>query len=111
QFGTITGKPALTTPSPNAAVYYPSLTLTDDTGATFEAGPCGAVAGGGAAPDSSRGAWKAPAGTAATITGITGFSAQVDDGESGTLNPLAVNGLRTMPAVGPVVWGARTTVG
>ena len=27
------------------------------------------------------------------------------------LNPLAVNGLRTMPAVGPVVWGARTTVG
>jgi len=24
---------------------------------------------------------------------------------------VAVNGLRTMPAVGPVVWGARTTIG
>jgi len=28
-----------------------------------------------------------------------------------TLNPLAVNALRTRPAVGPVIWGARTTVG
>jgi phage tail sheath protein FI len=35
----------------------------------------------------------------------------VDDGESGILNPLAVNALRTRPVVGPVVWGARTTVG
>ena len=50
-----------------------------------------------AATDNSRGVWKAPAGDAATITGIAGFTAQVDDGESGTLNPLAVNGLRTMP--------------
>ena len=85
--------------------------ITDNTGATFNVGPCGAVAGVWAATDSSRGVWKAPAGTAATITGITDFTVQVDDGESGTLNPLAVNGLRTMPAVGPVVWGARTTVG
>jgi len=111
QFGDITGQPALTSPSPNAAVYYPNLVLTDGTGATFKAGPCGAVAGVWAATDSSRGVWKAPAGTAAMITGITDFTVHVDDGESGILNPLAVNGLRTRPAVGPVVWGARTTVG
>ncbi|MGO8882622.1 MAG: phage tail sheath family protein, partial [Streptosporangiaceae bacterium] len=109
-FPTINGNPPLT-PSANAAIYYPNLVVTDDTGANFNAGPCGAVAGVWASTDSSRGVWKAPAGTAATITGIAGFTAQVDDGESGTLNPLAVNGLRTMPAVGPVVWGARTTVG
>ncbi len=110
-FPTISGNPPLSPPSENAAVYYPNLVVTDDTGANFNVGPCGAVAGVWASTDSSRGVWKAPAGTAATITGITGFTAQVDDAESGTLNPLAVNGLRTMPAVGPVVWGARTTVG
>src|SRR5208337_3024494 len=43
--------------------------------------------------------------------GITGLSELVGDKESGILNPLAVNALRTMPLVGPVVWGARTTVG
>jgi uncharacterized protein len=110
-FPTVRDSPALESPSANAVVYYPNLVLTDSTGASFTAGPCGAVAGVWAATDSSRGVWKAPAGTAATITGITGFTAQVSDGESGTLNPLAVNALRTMPAVGPVVWGARTTEG
>jgi phage tail sheath protein FI len=111
QFETITGQPALGTASENAAVYYPNLVIKDDNGAEFNAAPGGAVAGVWATTDASRGVWKAPAGDAATITGITGFTAQVDDGESGTLNPLAVNGLRTMPLIGPVVWGARTTVG
>ena len=110
-FPTVNNSPALESPSANAVVYYPNLVLTDGTGTNFNAGPCGAVAGVWAATDSSRGVWKAPAGTAATITGITGFTAQVSDGDSGTLNPLAVNALRTMPAVGPVVWGARTTEG
>jgi phage tail sheath protein FI len=119
QFSTITGTPAVSPTSANAAVYYPNLVITDDTGTNFNAGPCGAVAGVWASTDSSRGVWKAPAGTAATITGISGYSApgalapsvSVNDGESGLLNPLAVNALRTMPLVGPVVWGARTTVG
>jgi phage tail sheath protein FI len=120
-FPTILANPALSPSSANAAVYYPNLVLTDDSGANFNAGPCGAMAGVWAATDSSRGVWKAPAGTAATITGITGFSAPgqsansagvtIADDESGTLNPLAINALRTMPLVGPVVWGARTTVG
>jgi phage tail sheath protein FI len=112
-FPTVTGQgtAALVTNSPNAAVYYPNLVVTDATGANFHIGPCGAVAGVWASTDSNRGVWKAPAGTAATITGIAGLSAQVDDGESGVLNPLAVNALRTMPEVGPVLWGARTTVG
>ena len=111
QFPLITGSPAISPASENAAVYYPNLVLRDGTGATFNVGPCGAVAGVWAATDNNRGVWKAPAGTAATINGITGFTAQVDDGESGILNPLAVNGLRTLPVVGGALWGARTTVG
>jgi phage tail sheath protein FI len=35
----------------------------------------------------------------------------IDDGESGVLNPIAVNCLRTLPLVGPVSWGARTAAG
>jgi hypothetical protein len=120
QFPTISGTPALTSPSSNAAVYYPNLVVTDDAGVNFNVGPCGAVAGVWATTDSSRGVWKAPAGTAAAITGISDFVApghqpsvpvHLDDAESGILNPLAVNALRTKPVVGPVLWGARTTVG
>jgi uncharacterized protein len=111
-FGDVTGsKAALLSPSPNAAVYYPNLQLTDATGASFTAGPCGAVAGVWAATDNTRGVWKAPAGTAAAISGIAGFTVQVDNGESGLLNSLGINTLRVMPAAGAVAWGARTTVG
>jgi phage tail sheath protein FI len=110
-FETVTGTPALGSPSSYAAVYYPNLTVRDDAGALVTIGPSGAVAGVWAATDASRGVWKAPAGTQAGISGITKLAAAVDDAESGTLNPVAVNALRTLPLFGPVVWGARTTVG
>jgi phage tail sheath protein FI len=35
----------------------------------------------------------------------------IDDGESGVLNPIAVNCLRTLPLAGAVSWGARTAAG
>jgi phage tail sheath protein FI len=112
-FATVTtaATAAVITPSENAVTYYPNLKIKDSAGAEITVGPCGAIAGVWAATDSSRGVWKAPAGTAATITGVTELAAQIDDGESGVLNPIAVNALRTMPEVGPAVWGARTTVG
>ena len=71
-FSTITTQPQdfFLTPNENAAVYYPNLVLTDSTGAKFDAGPCGAMAGVWAATDSTRGVWKAPAGTATAIIGI-----------------------------------------
>ena len=102
--------PALVTNSPNAATYYPNLVLRGRAGSRT-VGPCGAVAGVWAATDTNRGVWKAPAGTAATITGISDLEAHVDDGESGVLNQIAINTLRIRPEIGPVVWGARTTVG
>jgi phage tail sheath protein FI len=113
-FQTVTGSPAVTGAEflPNAAVYYPNLQFNDPvTGMTVQQGPCGAVAGVWASTDDNRGVWKAPAGTAAGIAGISDLAVHIDDGESGVLNPIAVNCLRTLPLAGPVSWGARTAAG
>jgi phage tail sheath protein FI len=113
-FQTVTGSPAITGAEflPNAAVYYPNLQFNDPvTGTTVQHGPCGAVAGVWASTDDNRGVWKAPAGTAAGIAGISDLAVHIDDGESGVLNPIAVNCLRTLPLAGPVSWGARTAAG
>jgi len=104
--------PAVTSDQDYAAVYYPNLLVADPvTGATITQGPCGAVAGVWASTDDARGVWKAPAGTAAGIAGISDLTVHIDDGESGVLNPVAVNCLRTLPLVGSVSWGARTAAG
>lgn len=73
--------------------------------------PGGSVAGVYARTDSTRGVWKAPAGTDATLSGVAGVVKAVTDGENGVLNPLAVNCIRKFPVYGTVVWGARTLRG
>jgi phage tail sheath protein FI len=55
--------------------------------------------------------WKAPAGTDATLAGVTDVVRRLTDGEQGQLNPLGVNCLRVFPVVGNLVWGARTLEG
>jgi hypothetical protein len=69
------------------------------------------VAGIMARTDTTRGVWKAPAGLEATIRGVHSLIVPLTDAENGELNPLGVNCLRTMPAVGHIVWGARTRKG
>jgi len=109
--------PAATAPSgqdlaPNAAMYFPAITATDPlTGVQGTYAPCGAVAGVWASTDSSRGVWKAPAGTGAGLpTGASPAVLMTDD-QNGELNPLGINCLRNFPVIGPVVWGARTLQG
>jgi phage tail sheath protein FI len=98
--------------SANAAIYFPNIQTSDATGTILTSrGPCGAVAGVWAATDAARGVWKAPAGTAASLAGIAGLAALIDDNENGVLNPLGINCLRSFPLVGPVIWGARTCRG
>src|SRR5262249_47404795 len=58
-----------------------------------------------------RGVWKAPGGLDAGVSGIQALSANLDDGDSGVLNPVGINCLRIFPASGAVVWGARTLRG
>jgi phage tail sheath protein FI len=97
----------------NAALYVPYFEAADPlkAGALAEFPPCGVVAGVMARTDATRGVWKAPAGLDAGIGGIRRLKARFTDGENGRLNPLGVNCLRTFPAAGSVVWGARTLEG
>ena len=107
------GVSSLGTTSKNAAVFFPRLTqpnlLKENQLETFA--PCGAVAGVIARIDAQRGLWKASAGVEATLTGVPQLSVPLTDAENGELNPLGINCLRSLPAVGPVVWGARTLQG
>jgi uncharacterized protein len=95
----LTGADAL-----NSAIYYPWVKAPDPlkNGALRNFPPCGFVAGIYARTDSTRGVWKAPAGSEASLTGAA---------ENGQLNPLGINCLRLLPVFGNVVWGARTLHG
>ena len=96
--------------SKNAAVFFPRLRQIN-AGQKGDFVPSGAVAGIFARTDTARGVWKAPAGLDATLVGVPELSVPLTDPENGDLNPRAVNCLRTLPASGRVVWGARTRVG
>ena len=104
---------AIGSSSKNAAVYFPRLRRPNPLRENLleDFAPCGAVAGVYSRTDAARGVWKAPAGVDATLNGVTQLSVALNDPENGELNPLGVNALRVQPAVGPVVWGARTREG
>lgn len=93
----------------NSAVFYPRL-IFNDLGINKPIGPSGAIAGLMARIDSSRGVWKAPAGTEADLRNITGLEVNLTDLENGVLNKLGVNCERMFTS-GIVNWGARTLDG
>jgi phage tail sheath protein FI len=80
-------------------------------GALTDFPPCGYVAGVYARTDATRGVWKAPAGSDASINGAASLATTMSDAENGQLNPLGINCLRTLPVYGNVVWGSRTLHG
>ncbi|MFI5458427.1 MAG: phage tail sheath family protein [Isosphaerales bacterium] len=100
-------------PPANAAFYFPWISAQDpllsNLPNTFP--PCGFVAGIWAQTDGTRGVWKAPAGTAASLTGAIGVYVPLNDRENGVLNPFAVNCIRNFNVYGTIVWGARTLQG
>jgi phage tail sheath protein FI len=108
-----TGVTAIGTVSQNAALFFPRLRQPNPVrdGQMEDFAPCGAVAGIFARTDTNRGVWKAPAGLEATLVGVSALGVPLTDAENGELNPLGINCLRSMPAAGPVVWGARTLQG
>jgi phage tail sheath protein FI len=100
--------------SVNAAVYYPWLMTTDPvTGAPATSPPSGFVAGIYGQVDTSQGVWQSPAGIQTALLGTTGVTSAgiMTDPQQGILNASGVNCLRQFPAIGTVVFGARTTAG
>ncbi|HEY4018991.1 MAG TPA: phage tail sheath C-terminal domain-containing protein [Pseudonocardiaceae bacterium] len=96
----------------NAAFYYPRMSVVDPANNSVRSlGTSGTIAGVYATTDASRGVWKAPAGTAASLTGVVDLADNMNDARNGQFNPLGVNCLRNFPIYGPVSWGARTTNG
>jgi uncharacterized protein len=97
----------------NSALYFPWLNAPDplQQGRLAQFPPSGYVAGIYAATDASRGAWKAPAGLDASLTGESGPTVLLTDLQNGTLNTQAINCIRNFPVYGDVVWGARTLRG
>ncbi|MFD4631513.1 phage tail sheath family protein [Streptomyces sp. NPDC058284] len=101
----------LTVANSYGALYFPWVKALDPTGRSREPvllPPSGFVAGLYARIDASRGVWKAPAGTEASLNGVAGLAAELGDVQHGTLNPLGVDVIRRFAGAGVVVFGART---
>jgi Bacteriophage tail sheath protein len=97
----------------NAAFYFPWLEAPDplQEGRPREVPPCGFVAGVYARTDATRGVFKAPAGTDASLTGVLRTRVSLTDRENGVLNVRAINCIRSFNIYGTVIWGARTLRG
>src|SRR5262249_26673280 len=91
-----------------AAYYYPWITVAGLGGAAaVTIPPGGHVAGVYARMDSEKGVSTAPAGV--PITGVSALSQAIGDPQNNLLAARGINVLRSFPAKGILVWGARTT--
>lgn len=95
----------------NAALYFPWVRLPNANGQLQEFPPSGTVAGVWARNDGQRNVAKAPAGTEASLSGVSALATKLTDAQNGRLNPLGINCLRMFPVIGAVIWGARTLNG
>lgn len=94
-------------PSVNAALYFPRVTIERADGSQEENfPPSPAIAGFIAQTDLDRGVWKAPD-THQPLIGVVSSSVNLRDRESGLLNPLAINCLRSFAPQSVSIWGAR----
>lgn len=101
----------LTQPNSYGAVYFPwikSHDLSGKSGQPVLLPPSGYMAGLYARIDSTRGVWKAPAGTEARLGGAVGLATQLTDVQQGNLNRIHINCIRRFANSGIVCWGART---
>lgn len=108
-----TGVTGVVTAAENAAIYFPRIVASDplNEGRPDSFAPCGAIAGIFARTDAQHGVWKAPAGPDAGLRDISNLTRTLGEAENGQLNSAGINCLRTFPATGNVVWGARTLQG
>lgn len=90
-----------------AALYWPWIKVADPlSGGSMLVPPSGHIAGVWSRTDATRGVHKAPANE--VINGALGLETQITREEQGLLNPEGINAIRSFPARGIRVWGART---
>lgn len=96
----------------HAAAYFPRLRIPDVRlrGADRSAANSGAVAGLYARVDAQRGVWKAPAGLASPLVGVTAPESALTDAQTGRLVQAGINPIREYAGHGTVIWGSRTLV-
>ncbi len=95
---------------PNVMLYYPRVQVrTQVASSPMAAIPVsGTMAGLFARLDSTRGVWKAPAGTEATLQGVIGLDQILTSQDINILTSVNINTLKQMPSSAFVAWGART---
>lgn len=96
-----------------AASYYPWVYISDPApdsvrGAIKKVPPSASVAGMIMRTDASQGVFKAPAGVAATLTGVVAAEQRFTNTELDDLAGSNVNVIRPVPGAGIAVMGART---
>ena len=95
------------TDSSYGGFYYPWIVTSDPrTGARKLIPPGGHVLGVYARSDTERGVFKAPANE--IVRGVLALEYEINDNTQDDLNPKGVNVIRSFPARGIRVWGART---
>lgn len=95
----------------NAILYGPWIRVTNplsSSGALINVPACGHIAGTFARITSSRGFWKAPAGTEAVLRGAVDVVKIFTQEDTDILNPKGINALVTKSNYGVVIWGARS---
>ncbi len=95
---------------PNMILYYPRVQVRSPiaSSGTIAIPASGTMAGVFARLDSTRGIWKAPAGTDATLQAVVGLEPPLTSQEINRLTSAHMNALIQLPSSAYVAWGART---
>ena len=95
---------------PNVMLYYPRVHVRSQVASppTVPIPVSGTMAGLFARLDSARGAWKAPAGTEATLQGVVGLDQLLTTQDINILTSVNINTIQQLPSSAFVAWGART---
>ncbi|MDH5564015.1 MAG: phage tail sheath subtilisin-like domain-containing protein [Nitrospirota bacterium] len=95
---------------PNMILYYPRVQVRSPiaSSGTIAIPASGTMAGVFARIDSTRGIWKAPAGTDATLQGVVGLEPPLTSQEINRLTSANMNALIQLPSSAYIAWGART---
>jgi hypothetical protein len=95
---------------PNVMFYYPCVQIRSKVAPppTVTIPVSGTMAGLFARFDSTRGVWKAPAGTEAGLQGVVGLNQLLTSHDINYLTSVNINTFKEIPSSAYVAWGART---